>query len=57
MLSTLYQSGEFVCPRSSVELNKMLGNLLDDGVSYRMKGNMAFARAVRDISCPFVDGF
>ena len=42
-LSTLYKTGEFVRPRSGVELNKLLGDSLGEGVSYRIKGNMAFA--------------
>lgn len=45
-LSTLYKAGEFVCPRSGVELNKLLLDSLDQGVSFRMKGNMAFATAL-----------
>ena len=44
-LGTLYKFGEFVRPRSSVELNKLLDDSLGEGVSYRMKGNMAFATA------------
>jgi SAM-dependent methyltransferase len=42
-LNTLYKTGEFVCPRSGVELNKLLRDSPDEGVSFRMKGNMAFA--------------
>ncbi|HKO97426.1 MAG TPA: class I SAM-dependent methyltransferase [Pyrinomonadaceae bacterium] len=42
-LRTLYKTGEFVSPRSGVELNKLLQDSLDEGVSFRMKGNMAFA--------------
>jgi SAM-dependent methyltransferase len=45
-LSTLYKTGEFVCPRSAVELKQLLHDSLDEGVSYRMKGNMAFATAL-----------
>ncbi len=45
-LSTLFKSGEFVCPRSGVELNKLLHESLHEGVSFRMKGNMAFATAL-----------
>jgi len=45
-LSTLYKTGEFVFPRSGVQLNKMLIDSLDEGVSYRLKGNMAFATAL-----------
>jgi len=42
-LNTLYKTGEFVCPRSGVELNKLLHDSLNEGISFRMKGNMAFA--------------
>lgn len=42
-LSTLYKTGEFVCPRSAEELNQLLHVSLDEGFSFRMKGNMAFA--------------
>src|SRR5438309_7197634 len=45
-LSALYKSGEFVRPRSGVELNKLLNDSLGEEVSYRMKGNMAFATAL-----------
>jgi ubiquinone/menaquinone biosynthesis C-methylase UbiE len=45
-LGTLYKTGEFVRPRSGVELNKLLDESLGQEVSYRMKGNMAFATAV-----------
>jgi len=44
-LRALHRTGEFVCPRSSVELNKLLNDSLGEGVRYRMKGNMAFATA------------
>src|SRR6267143_6415562 len=44
-LGTLYKSGEFVRPRSGVELNKLLDDSLGEEVTYRMKGNMAFATA------------
>jgi SAM-dependent methyltransferase len=44
-LGTLHKSGEFVRPRSGVELNKLLDDLLGEEVTYRMKGNMAFATA------------
>lgn len=47
-LGTLYRTGEFVRPRSGVELNKLLDDSLGRAVSYRMKGNMAFATAVAD---------
>jgi hypothetical protein len=42
-LGTLHKSGEFVRPRSAVELNKLLDGSLGKEVTYRMKGNMAFA--------------
>ena len=45
-LGTLYKTGEFVRPRSSVELNKLLGDSLGEEIRYQMKGNMAFATAV-----------
>ena len=45
-LGTLYKTGEFVRPRSGMELNKLLDDSLGEEVSYRMKGNMAFATAV-----------
>jgi SAM-dependent methyltransferase len=44
-LGTLHKSGEFVRPRSGVELNKLLEDSLGKEVTYRMKGNMAFATA------------
>jgi len=42
-LRTLYKTGEFVRPRSSIELNKLLANSVGEDVRYRLKGNMAFA--------------
>lgn len=42
-LSVLHKTGEFVRPRSGVELNKLLDDSLGEAVNYRMKGNMAFA--------------
>jgi SAM-dependent methyltransferase len=44
-LGALHKTGEFVRPRSGVELNKLLDDSLGEEVSYRMKGNMAFATA------------
>src|SRR5712692_9762616 len=44
-LSALHKTGEFVRPRSGAELNKLLDDSLGEGVSYRIKGNMAFATA------------
>ena len=45
-LGTLYRTGEFVRPRSGVELRNLLEDTLGEEVSYRMKGNMAFATAL-----------
>jgi SAM-dependent methyltransferase len=45
-IAALYKSGEFVRPRTGVELNKLLGDSLGQEVSCRSKGNMAFATAV-----------
>jgi ubiquinone/menaquinone biosynthesis C-methylase UbiE len=42
-LDSLYAAGEFVRPRSDLELREMLGRSLSQEVSYRVKGNMAFA--------------
>jgi ubiquinone/menaquinone biosynthesis C-methylase UbiE len=44
-LNVLHKTGEFVRPRSFVELNKLLDDSLGQRVSYRLKGNMAFASA------------
>lgn len=44
-LSILYKTGEFVRPRSGVELNKLLDDALGERFRYRIKGNMAFATA------------
>ena len=38
-----HQTGEFVRPRSGVELNQLLDDSLGEEVSYRMQGNMALA--------------
>lgn len=45
-LHTLYKTGEFVRPRSGAELNQLLNDSLGERVSYRIKGNMAFATAL-----------
>jgi SAM-dependent methyltransferase len=45
-LNILYKTGEFVRPRSGVELNKLLDDALGERVGYRIKGNMAFAIAL-----------
>ena len=42
-LNTLYATGEFVRPRSNLELKEILSKSLEQEVSYRVKGNMAFA--------------
>lgn len=42
-LDSLYATGEFVRPRSNLELREMLGKSLSQEISYRVKGNMAFA--------------
>jgi SAM-dependent methyltransferase len=42
-LGVLHKAGEFVRPRSGVELNKLLDDSLGEAVIYRLKGNMAFA--------------
>jgi len=42
-LNALYSAGEFVRPRSNLELKEMLERSLNQEVSYRVKGNMAFA--------------
>lgn len=42
-LKTLYKTGEFVRPRSSIELNKLLANSAGQDIKYQLKGNMAFA--------------
>ena len=41
-LKALYKAGEFVRPRSSEELEKLLDESLNRRPSYRTKGNMAF---------------
>ena len=42
-LNVLYTAGEFVRPRSKRELKEILDASLGPEVSYRVKGNMAFA--------------
>jgi ubiquinone/menaquinone biosynthesis C-methylase UbiE len=46
-LNTLYTTGEFIRPRSSLELKGILDGSLSQEVSYRVKGNMAFASTAR----------
>ncbi len=45
-LNALYRSGEFVRPRSGIELEEILSEALGHGVSYRLRGNMAYATTV-----------
>jgi ubiquinone/menaquinone biosynthesis C-methylase UbiE len=42
-LNTLYATGEFVRPRSGLELKEILDKTLNEEISYLVKGNMAFA--------------
>jgi ubiquinone/menaquinone biosynthesis C-methylase UbiE len=42
-LNALYATGEFVRPRTNLELKEMLYSSLNQAVCYRVKGNMAFA--------------
>ena len=56
-LSTLHKTGEFVRPRSGMELSKLLEDSLGGSVSYRMKGNMAFASALARLGPSLVKGF
>jgi SAM-dependent methyltransferase len=42
-LTVLHRAGEFVRPRSSVELQELLSDCLSGSVSYQTKGNMAYA--------------
>jgi ubiquinone/menaquinone biosynthesis C-methylase UbiE len=48
-LNALYVAGEFVRPRSKLELKEMLDRTLRQGVSYRVKGNMAFVTTARSV--------
>lgn len=41
-LNLLYATGEFVRPRSNLELREIVRKFLPQGVSYRVNGNMAF---------------
>jgi ubiquinone/menaquinone biosynthesis C-methylase UbiE len=41
-LNALYRAGEFVRPRSGLELKEILDRSLSQEVSYRIKGNMAY---------------
>jgi SAM-dependent methyltransferase len=49
-LAALYRTGEFVRPLSSVALKELLERTLRQGVSYRTKGNMAYATTAKN--CP-----
>lgn len=42
-LKALFATGEFVRPRSNPELKEMLEGFLNQAISYRVNGNMAFA--------------
>lgn len=55
-LAALYRTGEFVRPISSVELRELLEGALRQGVSYRTKGNMAYATTARDRPPSVVSG-
>lgn len=44
-LQALYLTREFVRPRSSLELQEILNDSLNQETSYRVKGNMAFVTA------------
>lgn len=44
-LRALYATGEFVSPRSKLELKLILNKALGEQISYRTNGNMAFATA------------
>lgn len=41
-LKALHAMGEFVVPRSNLELKQLLDNSLDQKISYQTRGNMAF---------------
>lgn len=49
-LDILHAAGEFVRPRSSVELKKLLDSSLSPAVSYCTKGNMAYATTAESIN-------
>lgn len=48
-LDALYRRGDFVRPRTSAELETLLAGSFGRGVSYWMRGNMAYATAVSSI--------
>ena len=48
-LNALYATGEFIRPRSNLELKEMLERSLGPGVRYRVKGNMAFATTAMSV--------
>jgi SAM-dependent methyltransferase len=48
-LDTLYRRGDFVRPRTGVELENLLAGPFAESVSCRMDGNMAYATAVSSI--------
>jgi hypothetical protein len=45
-LNALYATGEFVRPRSNLELQDLMLRTLGQGVDFRVKGNMAFGTTV-----------
>ena len=46
-LAALHRAGEVARPRSSTELHELLDSCLDARVSFRTKGNMAYANSLR----------
>ena len=48
-LNTLYRWGDFVHPRTDVELENLLAGSFGQSVSYRMQGNMVYATAATSI--------
>jgi SAM-dependent methyltransferase len=48
-LDKLYKRGDFVHPRTGVELGNIISGLFGKDASYWMHGNMAYARAVSSI--------
>jgi ubiquinone/menaquinone biosynthesis C-methylase UbiE len=51
-LDMLYRAGEFIRPRSSVELRELLEKTLKQRLNYRTKGNMAYACTDTRIDLP-----
>ena len=48
-LNALYRRGDFVPPRTGVELQNLLADAFGQGVIYWMRGNMAYAMAATSI--------